>query len=161
MNKIRIADVPNRIQPCSIRRSLTAPLGTTGLAINYYELVPGESFAFAFHAHDTQEEVFYVQSGTATFETEGDDVVVEAGEVVRFAPGEFQRGVNEGPERVVAIALGAPRDAGESTKLRECETCGERTENELEHDDDADEGALVAVCTTCGTRTGRWTRGPE
>lgn len=51
-------------------RHLTGPLGVTDLAINYYELKPGDSFAFASHDHETQEEVFYIQSGTATFETE-------------------------------------------------------------------------------------------
>jgi len=82
------------------------------MALNYYELAPGDSFAYGYHRHERQEELFLVQQGAATFETEAGDVVVEAGEVVRFVPGEFQRGVNEGEERVVAFALGAPRGRG-------------------------------------------------
>ncbi len=54
--------------------------------------------------------MFLVQSGTATFETEDGDVRVGAGEASRFAPGEWQRGHNEGDERVVALALGAPQE---------------------------------------------------
>jgi len=52
--------------------------------------------------------VFYVLSGTATFETEAGEVTVDAGEAIRFVPGEFQQGSNRGDERVVALAPGAP-----------------------------------------------------
>ncbi len=45
-----------------------------------------------------------VQSGTATFESADGDVRVGAGEAIRFAPGEWQRGHNEGDERVGACA---------------------------------------------------------
>lgn len=70
MGKVRIDNVDNSIQPAAVMRHLTKPLGTTDLAINYYELEPGDSFAFAYHNHEVQEEVFYVHDGTATFETE-------------------------------------------------------------------------------------------
>lgn len=58
---------------------LTAPLGTTDLAINYFECDPGEPVGLCYHRHHEQEEVFYVVSGTATFETEVVDVAVHAG----------------------------------------------------------------------------------
>lgn len=164
MKKVRIDDVENSVQPAAVMRGLTAPLELSNLAINYYELEPGDSFAFAYHRHEIQEEIFYVQSGTATFETESDsdDVVVEAGEVVRFPPGEFQRGWNRDDERVVGLALGAPLEYGEQVTLRDCPTCEDRTDNELEsrEDETAPDGTVVvAVCERCGTETGRWTRG--
>jgi uncharacterized cupin superfamily protein len=51
-------------------RHLTDALGLTDVAINYYELESGDSFAFAYHKHGIQEEVFYIQSGSIVFETE-------------------------------------------------------------------------------------------
>lgn len=155
MEKVRIEDVESVVQPAAIMRPLTEPLGTTDLAINYYELEPGDSFAYGYHVHEIQEEVFYVLSGTATFETETGAVPVAAGEVVRFPPGEYQRGVNEGDERVTALALGAPLEYGEQTMLRECVTCDERTPNRITSADEGD--ARLTLCEECGTETGRWT----
>ncbi|WP_458208500.1 cupin domain-containing protein [Haladaptatus sp. NG-SE-30] len=154
MEKVTIEDVDARMSPADIRRGLSKPLGTENLAINYYELASGESFAFGYHAHEDQEEVFYIQSGSVTFETEDGDVAVEAGEVVRFAPGEFQQGVNEGDERVVALALGAPRESDLVEMRRECPDCGERTPNTIEMAESKD--ALVTRCLGCGAETGRF-----
>jgi uncharacterized cupin superfamily protein len=158
MEKVRIDDVETSVQPAAVMRPLTDPLGTTDLAINYYELEPGDSFAFAYHSHEVQEEVFYVQEGTATFETEDGPVEVGAGEAIRFDRGEHQRGWNRGDERVRALALGAPLAYGDQPKLRDCPDCGERTENRLESVENED--AVVARCEECGTETGRWVRGP-
>jgi len=161
MEKVRISDVDNDVQPAAVRRRLAGPLGLTDMAINYYELEPGDSFGFAYHRHGDQEEVFYVRAGTATFETEGGEVEVGPRELVRFAPGEFQRGWNYGDDRVVALALGAPRSYEELTMLRECPDCGDRTEATLERREEDGERVAVAYCVDCGEETGRWTRGPS
>jgi uncharacterized cupin superfamily protein len=63
MEHVAIADVENSVQPAAVMRQLTEPLGATDVAVNYYELEPGDSFAFAYHSHEDQEELFYVQSG--------------------------------------------------------------------------------------------------
>jgi len=157
MEKVRIDDVDNSVQPAAEMRQLTDPLGLTDLAINYYELEPGDSFSFAYHSHEIQEEVFYVQDGTATFETESGDVTVEAGELLRFDRDEFQRGWNRGDEPVRALALGAPLEYGEQPKLRHCPDCDTETDSRLEGADD--ETAVVAYCQRCGSETGRWYRG--
>ena len=178
MDRVRVADVENDVQPAAVMRKLTGPLGLTDLAVNYYELEPGDSFSFAYHSHDVQEEVFYVIEGTAVFDTGGPrsgpesvsggtateegPVEVGAGEAVRFDRGEFQRGWNYGEERVVALALGAPLEYGEQVKLRDCPACGEATDNRLERvetDDEDGEETVVAYCEGCGTETGRWYRG--
>ena len=164
MERVSIDDVDSYMGPAAVKRPLTEALGATDLAINYYELDPGDSFAFGLHRHSDQEEVFYVQAGTVTFHRgsaagdtaeETEAVTVGAGELVRFGPGEFQRGVNEGNERVVALALGAPQESGETTITRECDDCGRRTRADIELTDDRD--ALVTVCTECGAETGRFT----
>ncbi|MFW5939549.1 MAG: cupin domain-containing protein [Halolamina sp.] len=157
MERVAVDDLENSIQPAAVMRHLTEPLGLTDFALNYYELEPGDSFAFADHSHEIQEEVFFVIEGTATFDTESGAVEVGAGEAIRFGREEFQRGWNRGEERVVALALGAPLDYGEQVKLRYCSACAEETDNELARADD--EEATVAYCKRCGTETGRWYRG--
>lgn len=160
MERVAFDDVENRVQPAAVRRSLTDALGCTDLAVNYYELAPGDSFAFAYHSHGSQEEVFVVLEGTATFETEDGDVEVGPDEAVRFAPGEFQRGWNRGDERVRAIALGAPLEYGGGDTLVDCPECGERTTHDIVTVED--EGhARAVVCTECRTETQRWRRGAD
>jgi uncharacterized cupin superfamily protein len=135
-------------------RQLTGPLGTTGLAINYYELAPGESFTLSAHRHSDQEELFYVRSGTATFETEAGDLTVEAGEVLRVPPSTFQLGTNRGDERVTALTLGAPREyRGQTQWLVDCDDCGERTVHVFEKAEARND--LVCRCTDCDTEAHR------
>jgi uncharacterized cupin superfamily protein len=132
------------------RRDLSDPLGTTDVAVVRFDVEPGEAFSGALHAHAAQEEVFVVLDGTATFQLEAGSVTVGANEVVRFAPGEFQRGYNAGEAPVRAIALGAPRvTPAESpiTALVDCPTCGERTA----HDTVFLDSAIERRCWTCGT----------
>jgi uncharacterized cupin superfamily protein len=154
MQKVDVDTIDSRMGPAAVKRSLSGALEATSVALNYYELAPGDAFGFGYHRHPEQEEVFYVIEGTATFETEDGDVVVDAGEAVRFAPGEWQLGRNDGQQRVVALALGAPRDAAETEMLRECPDCGGRTEQDFEMTDDRD--AIVTRCTACGAETGRF-----
>ncbi|MFC7228471.1 cupin domain-containing protein [Salinirubellus salinus] len=154
MEHARIEDIDSWMGPATGKRSLTKALGATDVALNHYVLEPGESFAFGYHEHEGQEEIFYVMTGEATFETEDGDVSVGAGEAVRFGPGEFQQGWNRGDEQVVALAIGAPQESGETTILRECEACGERTGQEIQPTDAKD--ALVTLCLECGAETGRF-----
>jgi len=153
MDRVRIEEVENSYGPAAVKRRLTEPLGASEVAVNYYELAPGDSFAFGYHAHSDQEEVFYVQSGRVTFETEEEPVEVGPGELVRFPPGEYQRGVNEETERAVALALGAPKESGDLDLRRECPVCGDRTSNDIQR---AESGDLVTVCEDCGAETGRF-----
>ncbi|WP_436925881.1 cupin domain-containing protein [Halosimplex amylolyticum] len=155
MKRVSREDCERRMGPAADKRALSAALDAEELALNYYELEPGDSFGFGYHRHPEQEEVFYVVEGTATFETEDGDVEVSAGEAVRFAPGEWQLGRNAGDERCVALAMGAPLDARRTEMLRECPDCGGRTENTVEMADDRE--GLVTRCSDCGTETGRFT----
>ncbi|SDK79141.1 cupin domain-containing protein [Natronorubrum texcoconense] len=122
MNRVAIGDLEPKPYDDELhgdRRPLTEPLGTDHVAITRYVLEPGERFSGSVHAHFDQEEVFVVLEGEATFEVipntgdrgiEPTDITVAENEVIRFAPGEFQSGRNDGEDRVVALALGAPRD---------------------------------------------------
>ena len=152
MEKVAVEDVDDYMSAADITRPVGQALETEDVAINYYELEPGDAFSPGLHAHFDQEEIFVVQSGTATFETKDEDVVVEAGEVVRFAPGDYQRGMNLGDERVVALALGAPGESEEGELLRNCPDCGERTQHWMRMRDD--ESAIDVYCLECGDVTG-------
>jgi uncharacterized cupin superfamily protein len=154
MERAAIEDLQNRMGPAAEKRLVGGALEATDVAVNYYELAPGDSFGFGYHRHEDQEELFYVQAGTVTFETETGDEVVTAGECVRFAPGEWQLGTNEGDGRVVALAIGAPAETSDTEMVRACPDCGTRTENELELTDDRD--AILTRCTECGAETGRF-----
>jgi uncharacterized cupin superfamily protein len=152
MERVTATDVDSWVSPAAAKRPLGRALGTGEVALNHYELEPGDAFGFGYHRHPDQEEVFYVLEGEATFETEDGDVTVGAGEAVRFAPGEWQLGHNGTDERVVALALGAPADTSAADIHRECPDCGERTPTEVER---ADDGAgLVTVCQECTAVTG-------
>jgi uncharacterized cupin superfamily protein len=154
MERVSADDVDSRTSPAAAKRPLGRALGAEEVAVNHYELEPGDAFGFGYHRHPDQAELFYVIGGEATFETEDGDVTVGAGEAVRFAPGEWQLGRNEGDERVVALALGAPADEAGADIRRECQDCGERTTVSIER---ADSGSgLVTVCQTCAAVTGRF-----
>jgi uncharacterized cupin superfamily protein len=155
MKRVDVDEVDGVPDSATVKRPLTRALGATNVALNRYELAPGDSFAYGYHRHSSQEEVFVIEQGTVTFETEAGAVEVDAGEAVRFGPGEFQQGVNRGDERVVALAIGAPQDSGDVEIRRHCPTCGERTSTTVESDDDG--AATLTRCLECGAETGRFT----
>ena len=127
------------------RRGLSGPLDTDGVALNHYRIPPGEGFPSGLHTHADQEEIFVVLEGVATFETlagsgenenevtggapasprTGHEVRVEAGEAIRFAPGEYQSGYNREDEALVALAIGAPRESTDVRVPVRCPECGD------------------------------------
>ena len=139
-------DVENTARSAAVTKRLGGPLGMTDAAMNYYELEPGDEFAGAVHTHMNQEEIFYVMEGVATFETVDDEHTIGAGEAIRFAPGEYQQGRNESDSLVRALALGAPKDAGESRVRQACDVCGD-SEYHLVR---VDETGLTLECPECG-----------
>lgn len=126
-------------------RPLGDPLGTDDVAVNFYRLEPGEGFSGGMHAHLDQEEVFVVVEGEATFETTDDEVTVGPREAIRFAPGEYQTGRNEGDTEVVALALGAPKESTEIRVPTACRECGNDTLAA-----EPSEDGIRFVCPECG-----------
>lgn len=163
MEHVRIDAVDNAVQPAAVMRQLTGPLGADDVAINYYELAPGDSFAFAYHAHERQEEIFVVLEGTATWETAAGERTVEAGEAIRFGTDEFQRGWNRSDARVRALAIGAPLAYGDQPKTAPCPACGDRQPVSVGRatDETVEDAPVVTTCDSCGSEVGRWLRGPD
>lgn len=157
MDIVTIASEKRLFGPATVKRRLAPALNAEQIALNYYELAPGDSFAFGYHKHENQEEIFYIQQGTVTFQTDTGDVTVEAGDCVRFSPGEFQQGTNEGEEHVIALAIGAPQETTDTEILRDCPTCGEETHQTIEFSDE--NNALLTICLTCDSKTGRFEYG--
>ena len=150
-----IRSEPNPLNVHEVRKPVSKVLGTEDFAMNYFELEPGESFSGGLHAHHDQEEVFYIQRGTATFDVrqsvddETERVAVGPDAAIRFEPGEFQRGVNRGEERVVGLALGAPgamHDWDEIESVVHCPEC----ERETGHDLAFVDGRFEMTCGECG-----------
>ena len=138
MRKVAIDDVEVELSPLgvhSVRKPVSEALGTDHFAMNYFELEPGESFSGGLHAHHDQEEVFYIQ----------------AGEAVRFPPGQFQEGYNDpdNDDAVVGFAFGAPSSRHEWDEIESvlgCAECGEETGHGLSLADDSFE----FTCNECG-----------
>ena len=51
--------------------------------VNFVEVEPG-NFAYGYHYHETDEEVFYIISGTGIVRTANGDVTVKAGDAITF-----------------------------------------------------------------------------
>ncbi|HEX7301256.1 MAG TPA: cupin domain-containing protein [Solirubrobacteraceae bacterium] len=84
--------------------SLRRELGVTTFGMNQIVLEPRQRGRI--HRHREQEEVYLVLEGTLTLVVEGEDHVLERGEVVRVAPSVRRQLVNRGPARLVLLALG-------------------------------------------------------
>jgi mannose-6-phosphate isomerase-like protein (cupin superfamily) len=93
---------PDRFVP--LRRQL----GVTTFGINQMVLQPGQRMRI--HRHARQEEVYLVLEGRLAVSIEGDETVLEAGELMRVAPDVRRQLVNRGPARVVLIALGGGQE---------------------------------------------------
>lgn len=158
MEKVAVDDVRNEVNPLQVhdvRRPVSDALGTEHLALNYFELEPGDSFSGGLHAHHDQEELFYVEEGTAVFEVGLDEktVTVEAGEVIRFAPGEFQMGYapRDAESPTVGWALGAPGPRHDWNELESVVTCRDCNEEQIHATTLTEDHRFQFTCTECGT----------
>jgi len=126
MDRVGFDELEPAVSDAEVKRlGLTAGVGTEHVAINHYQVPAGEGLPSGLHAHYDQEEVFVVLAGEATFETlrEG-EVTVGARAAIRFAPGEYQSGRNDGDRPLELLALGAPPDTTDTRIPFPCPDCG-------------------------------------
>ena len=92
-------------------RFFTGPLGNEQVAFTHRVMPPGSGGKGSYgHRHKTQEEVYFVLSGTLEFKL-GDEVVeVPAGSAVRVAPETVRSVWNEGPADAEVIIISTRHD---------------------------------------------------
>lgn len=100
---------PTPDRPC-IHRAISSAAGLSAVAINEYEVEPGEQLPLAYHYHDEQEEVFYVLDGRLAVETPEGEFTVEADECFVAGPDSPHRAYSPGSatDPVRVLAIGAP-----------------------------------------------------
>jgi mannose-6-phosphate isomerase-like protein (cupin superfamily) len=147
-----VEHAPHPRDAVGLRRLLGSELDTDELDLTHFELAPGEQFSGAYHRHLEREEVFYLVSGTATFETEAGEVTVSAGEAIRFAPGDWQLGRNDGSDPVEALLVGSPKQLAPVEARLDCPDCETETTFRVDPDpqDSGDEMTERRRCLECG-----------
>src|SRR4051794_20976128 len=96
----RLDEVPDAFggQYPGSMRFLTEHLGNTQVAFTHRVMPPQSGGKGSYgHRHRTQEEIYFVISGTLQFKLEDDVVDVGGGTAVRVAPGVVRSVWNEGP----------------------------------------------------------------
>ena len=95
-----------RLEPDSSERfvPLRRQLGVSSFGLNQIVLQPGQRGRI--HRHGRQEEVYLVLDGTLTLLVEGEESVLDRGELVRVAPALRRQLVNRGPGTLSVLALG-------------------------------------------------------
>ncbi len=69
------------------------------------------------HVHATARQFFYVLSGTATMEFEGDCVAIEAGQGLHVPSGVPHRFLNASPNDVHFLVVSAPSTRGDRMEV--------------------------------------------
>ncbi len=96
-------------------RSISRALELEHLGLNHITADPGEQIPLHYHAHDRQEEAFYVIEGTLHVETPDREYVVDAGDLFVVEPKHYHRGYNpadaDGPLQVLAVGAPTGKDA--------------------------------------------------
>ena len=99
-------------------RSLGEALGAEQLSITLIRVPPHSDFEQGTgHYHDQTEELYVIARGTLTMRFEDEVRPVEAGSVVRVAPGTRRSHRNEGDEPVEIWAVSRSDGMGDAHKL--------------------------------------------
>jgi quercetin dioxygenase-like cupin family protein len=85
-------------------RKVRVPLGVTAFGVNAIVYPP--QYEGPEHYHDTQDELYFVHSGTATFEVEGNEHEVEAGGLVHVESTTPRRVSNRTDDELVILVVG-------------------------------------------------------
>ena len=96
----RLADVDDLFggKYPGVMRMLSEPLGTEQVAITHREMPPGSGGKGGYgHRHRTQEEVYFVISGTLQFKLDDEVLELEGGTAVRVPPQVVRSVWNDGP----------------------------------------------------------------
>jgi mannose-6-phosphate isomerase-like protein (cupin superfamily) len=97
--------------PGEMRMSAASDLGTEQVGFTWRRMPAQTGGKGSYgHRHRTQEEVYFVASGTLQFKLEDEVIDVEEGNVVRVAPHVVRSVWNEGPDDAVLIIVSTRSD---------------------------------------------------
>jgi mannose-6-phosphate isomerase-like protein (cupin superfamily) len=90
-------------------RMAAGALGADQVAFTWRRMPAGTGGKGSYgHRHRTQEEIYFVLSGTLEFKLEAEVIEVGGGQIVRVSPEVLRSVWNEGPEDAVLIIV-SPR----------------------------------------------------
>ena len=97
--------------PGEMRMSVASDLGTEQVGFTWRRMPAQTGGKGSYgHRHKTQEEIYFVSSGTLQFKLEDEVIDVEEGGVVRVAPHVVRSVWNEGPDDAVVIIVSVRSD---------------------------------------------------
>jgi mannose-6-phosphate isomerase-like protein (cupin superfamily) len=97
--------------PGEMRMSVASDLGTEQVSFTWRRMPAQTGGKGSYgHRHKTQEEIYFVSSGTLQFKLEDEVIDVEEGGVVRVAPHVVRSVWNEGPDDAVVIIVSVRSD---------------------------------------------------
>jgi mannose-6-phosphate isomerase-like protein (cupin superfamily) len=97
--------------PGEMRMSAASDLGTEQVSFTWRRMPAQTGGKGSYgHRHRTQEEVYFVASGTLQFKLEDEVIDIEEGNVVRVAAHVVRSVWNEGPDDVVVIIVSTRSD---------------------------------------------------
>jgi mannose-6-phosphate isomerase-like protein (cupin superfamily) len=109
----QLEDIPDVLgdYPGEMRMSSAGDLGNEQVAFTWRRMPAKTGGKGSYgHRHKTQEEIYFVASGTLQFKL-GDEVIeVPAGTIVRISPPVWRSVWNEGPEDAVLIMCSTRTD---------------------------------------------------
>jgi mannose-6-phosphate isomerase-like protein (cupin superfamily) len=97
--------------PGEMRMSAASDLGTEQVGFSWRRMPAGTGGKGSYgHRHKTQEELYFVASGTLQFKLEDEVIDVAEGTLVRVAPPVARSVWNEGPGDAVVIIVSTRSD---------------------------------------------------
>ena len=97
--------------PGEMRMTAASDIGTEQVSFTWRRMPAQTGGKGSYgHRHRTQEEIYFVASGTLQFKLEDEVIDVPAGSVVRVAPEAVRSVWNEGPDDAVLIMCSMKSD---------------------------------------------------
>jgi mannose-6-phosphate isomerase-like protein (cupin superfamily) len=109
----RLVDIPDVLgdYPGEMRMSSASDLGSEQVSFTWRRMPAQTGGKGGYgHRHKTQEEIYFVASGTLQFKLEDETFDVAAGNLVRIAPHVARSVWNEGPDDAVLIMCSLKTD---------------------------------------------------
>jgi mannose-6-phosphate isomerase-like protein (cupin superfamily) len=81
-------------------------LGSRNLSVTWLEVSPGSSEML--HSDEEAEQVYVIAAGSGTMSATGDTQRLDVGDLVLIPPASEHSIANDGPERLVLVAVQSP-----------------------------------------------------